>query len=80
MSAALCLGLLLPRIVEWQQVRHIRVGRPLRQLLEHVQQVVVRLDTAGTAGEHEAVNRGAGFRAVDRVAEQPRLSLMEMIL
>jgi hypothetical protein len=37
-----------------------------------VQQVVVRFDTAGTARQHETVNRGAGFCAVDRVTEQPR--------
>lgn len=61
-------------MVEWQEVRHVGVRWTLRQFPEYVQQVVVRFDTAGTARQRETVNRGAGLCAVDRVAEQPRLS------
>jgi hypothetical protein len=67
-------GLLMPRMFEWQEVRHVGVRWTLRQLLKYAQPVVVRFDTAGAARQHETVNRGARFCAVDRVAEQPRLS------
>ena len=80
MSAVLCPGPLMPRIVEWQEVRNFGVRWTLRQFLEYVQQIVVRLDTAGTACQHETVNCGVRLCAVNRVAEQLRLPLMEMLL
>ena len=73
-SAGLRLGLLLPRIIERKQVSHIRVRRTLRQLREYMQQVVVRLDAASPARQHQAVDRGAGLCAINRVTEQPRFS------
>ena len=63
------LGLLLPRIIERQQVGHVCIGRTLRQLREYMQQVIVRLDAASPARQHQTVDRGAGLCAINRVTE-----------
>lgn len=69
-SAAVCRSL-LSRVVERQQIGHVRARCALWQFLEHVQQIVVWLDPAGPARQYKTVDRSAGFRTVYRIAEQP---------
>lgn len=69
-SGRCCFDLLLSGVIEWQQIRDVGVGRALRQLGEHMQEIVIRLDVAGTARQHKTTDRGAG---------QPPTSLPELL-
>ena len=53
--------------VEWQQVRHVVAWLPAWQLGQDMAQVSIWLDVAGAAGQHQAVDDGAGFGAGDRI-------------
>src|SRR6478609_4868973 len=60
--------------VEGQQVLDIGIVGTLRQFGENVSQPCEGFDAAGTTGQHQAVDDGAGVGALDCIAEEPALS------
>ena len=59
------------REVEGQQIIDVGVDGALWQFGEDMTQPRQRLDAAGAAGQHQAVDDGAGPGSLDGVAEQP---------
>lgn len=53
--------------VERQEIADIGIGRALRQLSEHMQQIRIRLDTTGTTRQHQAVDDHAGLGSGDGI-------------
>ena len=60
--------------VKRQHFTDVGLSIVLRQLGEHMQQIRIRLDTAGPTRQHLAVDDGAGLRSGNGIAEQPGLA------
>ena len=57
--------------VKRQQVADVSVRCPLWHLGEHMMQIRIGLNVAGSACQHEAIDNGARLRARNCVREEP---------
>jgi hypothetical protein len=71
-----CLRAMSSGEVERQQIGDVGIWRTLRQFGQDMQEVCIRLDVAGPAREHEAVDHRACLRTINRIAKKPGSPLL----